>query len=105
MSPTIRRTVFAMLIFAVGVYAVVQLSGPNGLQALMEKRGAISRMEKEIQSLEAQVDAKANHIEGIKAKKPEVIIPLIRKRTNWVRDGETDFRTETEAGHRPAAKK
>ncbi len=105
MSPTIRRTVFAMLIFAVGVYAVVHLSGPHGLQALLEKREAISSMEKEIQDLEAKVDAKAINIEGIKAKKPEVIIPLIRKRTNWVRDGETDFRTETEGVRSPGPKK
>ncbi len=96
MSPTIRRTIFVMLTFAVGLYAIMHLSGPNGLSALLEKRDAIGRMEKEIQDLENKVEAKAKYVEDIKAKKPEVVIPLIRRRTNWVRDGETDFRTETE---------
>jgi len=92
MSPTIRRTLFIMLSAVVAVYAVMHLSGPSGLQALLEKREAIRMMQEENHSLEDAVAAKAKYVEDIKAKKPEVIIPLIRNRTNWVREGEKDFR-------------
>ena len=94
MPPTIRRTLFIMLMAAVALYAVVHLSGPNGLSALMQKRQAVSAMEDANRELEAKVAERTQYVEDIKAKKPEVVIPLIRNRTNWVRDGEKDFRFE-----------
>ena len=94
MTPTIRRTLFGFLTAAVAVYAVVHLSGPNGVTALLEKRDVIATMQEENQTLAAAVASKAKYVEDVKAKKPEVIIPLIRSRTNWVREGEKDFRFE-----------
>ena len=94
MSPTIRRTLLVMLTVAAGMYAVVHLRGPNGINALLEKRQAIRQMQEENRLLEAKVASEARCVEDIKAKKPEVIIPIIRARTNWVREGERDFRIE-----------
>jgi cell division protein FtsB len=104
MSPTIRRTLFAMLTAVVAVYAVVHLSGPNGVKALMEKRETIRTMQEENARLEEKVAAKTKYVEDIKAKKPEVIIPLIRNRTNWIREGERDFRIAPEPRHPAPAK-
>lgn len=92
MSPTIRRTLFVMLTVAALVSAVAHLSGPNGVSAFMDKRQAIQTLQDENRLLETRVAEKTQYVEDIKAKKPEVVIPLIRKRTNWVREGETDFR-------------
>jgi len=96
MSPTIRRTLFIMVTAVVAVCAVLHLSGPTGLSALLEKRQAIRTMQDENRALEEGVAAKVKYVEDIKAKKPEVIIPLIRNRTNWIREGETDFRIPVE---------
>jgi cell division protein FtsB len=81
-----------LLTAAVAVYAVVHLSGPNGVKALLERREAMRAIQEENRQLEDVVAAKAKYVEDVKAKKPEVIIPLIRDRTNWVRPGERDFR-------------
>ena len=104
MSPTLRRTLSLLLIAAAGVYAVVHLSGPSGLNALLEKRQAVRQMEDAVQALETKVDSQAKYADEIRAGKPEVIIPLIRSRTGWVRDGEMDFRTapEPDHAHKPA---
>ncbi len=101
MSPTIRRTLFIMLTVAALVSAVAHLSGPNGVSAFMDKRHAIQTLQEENRLLENRVAEKTQYVEDIKAKKPEVVIPLIRKRTSWVRGGETDFRNKTP---QPAAK-
>lgn len=92
MSPTIRRTIFLLLTAAVAVYAVVHLTGPNGVKALMQRREAIRAMQEENRKLEEAVATRTKYLDDVKAKKPEVIIPLIRERTNWVRPGEKDFR-------------
>lgn len=94
MSPTVRRTLFIMFTAAVAVYAVVHLSGPDGLTALMAKREAIRKLQEDNRNLEEEVNRKARYIDDIKKKKPEVILPLIRKRTNKVRPGEKEFRFE-----------
>ncbi len=103
MTPTIRRTLLVMLTVAAGMYAVVHLRGPNGVSALFEKREAIRQMQDENRTLEAKVAADAKCVEDIRAKKPEVIIPIIRARTNWVRDGERDFRIESDRKQAPKA--
>lgn len=92
MSPTLRRTLLATLTAVVAVYAVVHLSGPNGVKALMEKRAMVRTMQEENSKLEGEVAVKTKYVEDIKAKKPEAIVPLIRNRTNWIREGERDFR-------------
>ncbi len=92
MSPTIRRTLFVMLTVAALVSAVAHLRGPNGVSAFLDKRQAIQALQEENRLLENRVAEKTQYVEDIKAKKPEVVIPLIRKRTSWVRVGETDFR-------------
>jgi hypothetical protein len=97
MSPTIQRTVFFTLTVAVGLYAIVHLTRSDGLTALLENRNSIRRMEADIRDLEAKLDTQAKYVEDIKAKKPEVVVPLIRKRTGWVREGETDFREPAQA--------
>lgn len=94
MSPTVRRTLFIMFTAAVAVYAVVHLSGPDGLTALMAKREAIRKLQEDNRNLEEEINRKARYIEDIKKKKPEVVLPLIRKRTNKVRPGEKEFRLE-----------
>ena len=101
MSPTIRRTFFIMLTVAALVSAVVHLSGPNGVSAFMDKRKAIQTLQDQNKVLETRIGKTTQQVEDIKARKPEVVIPLIRKRTSWVRGGETDFRSKSP---QPAAK-
>ena len=102
MSSTLRRALLMMLTALVGVYALINLRGPNGLAAFFEKREAIRALEDQNRTLEDAVELKAKYVEDVKAKKPEVIFPLIRKRTGWVRDGEQDFRLEKEPKPAPA---
>jgi cell division protein FtsB len=97
MTPTIRKTLLSLLTAAVAAYAVVHLSGPSGVAALLEKRAEIKAMQDENQRLEQKVGEKTQYVEDIKSKKPEVIIPLIRNKTNWVREGEKDFRFEKQS--------
>jgi hypothetical protein len=84
MSPTLKRTLIMMFTIMIGVYALMNLRGPNGLAAFMEKRDAIQQLEDQNRALEKLVDAKAKYVD-------DVIFPLIRKKTGWVRDGEQDF--------------
>lgn len=92
MSPSLRRTLFIMFTAAVAVYAVVHLSGPDGISALMAKREAIKQLNETNRKLEDEIAVKVKYNDDIRKRKPEVVLPLIRKRTNKVRPGERDFR-------------
>lgn len=92
MSPALRRTILIMFTAAVAVYAVVHLSGPDGLRALMAKRDAIRELNEANRKLEEEIAAKGRRNEDIRKRKLEVVLPLIRRRTNKVRQGEKEFR-------------
>lgn len=81
-----------MFTAAVAVYAVVHLSGPDGLSALMAKREAIKHLNETNRKLEEEIAVKSRYNDDIRKRKPEVVMPLIRKRTNKVRPGEKEFR-------------
>ena len=91
MSATVRRTLIVLFTAAVAVYATAHLRGPNGLGALFAKQEAISQLEDSTAALAKDVEAQEKRIQAIREKKSEVVIPLIRSRTNWIRKGEFEF--------------
>ncbi|MBM3793959.1 MAG: hypothetical protein FJW31_07790 [Acidobacteria bacterium] len=91
MSAPLRKTLFVLLMAAVAVYAASHLRGPNGLVALFAKQEAISQLEDTTAKLAKSVEEQEKRIQAIRDKKSEVVIPLIRSRTNWVRQGEFEF--------------
>lgn len=80
-----------LLTAAVAVYAAAHLRGPNGLGALFAKQETISQLEDSTAALAKKVEEQEQRLQAIREKKPEVVIPIIRSRMNWVRKGEFEF--------------
>ena len=82
---------YLLLMAAIAVYAASHLSGPSGLGALFAKQEAIGQLEDSTAVLAKSVEEQEQRIQAIRQKKPDVVVPLIRSRTNWVRQGEFEF--------------
>jgi cell division protein FtsB len=98
----IRRSGFIVLFALIGVFAIIALRGPNGIQALMDKRKEIQSLQEFNASLAADNERKRLRIEKLKHSRAEQELE-IRERLKLLRPGETQLilpeetKTETPA--------
>jgi cell division protein FtsB len=71
-------------------YGYVQLRGPNGVSALMEKRQEIKDLEKENERLQREIAAKRTHLERLK-NNPDEQEMEIRKDLKLLKPGEKSY--------------
>jgi cell division protein FtsB len=71
-------------------YGYVQLRGPNGVSALMEKRQEIRSLEKENEILQKEIAAKRNRVDRLK-NNPEEQEMEIRKELKLLKPGEKSY--------------
>jgi cell division protein FtsB len=71
-------------------YGYVQLRGPHGVSALMEKRQEIRSLEKENELLQKEIAAKRNRVERLK-NNPEEQEMEIRKELKLLKPGEKSY--------------
>ena len=98
----IRKSGFLALVAIVGVFAIIALRGPNGIQALTDKRKEIQSLQEFNASLAAENEHKRLRIEKLKHSRAEQELE-IRERLKLLRPGETQLilpeepKTETPA--------
>jgi cell division protein FtsB len=71
-------------------YGYVQLRGPNGVSALMERRQEIEALEKENEQLQREIVAKRMRVERLKNNPEEQEIE-IRKELKLLKPGEKSY--------------
>jgi cell division protein FtsB len=71
-------------------YGYVQLSGPNGVSALMEKRQEIHSLEQENEKLQRELAEKRSRIDRLK-NNPEEQELEIRKELKLLKPGEKSY--------------
>ncbi len=86
----LRRFGMVVAFILVGVYAAVALRGPQGVSALMEKRGEIRRLQEENATLTRENARKEDRIKRLKTNPAEQEME-IRKRLKLLRPGEHSF--------------
>jgi cell division protein FtsB len=69
-------------------YVFVLLRGPQGLNAMLEKRRQVREMEKSNAALREEIQRLRKRLDGI-ASRPDEQERIIRERTNKVKPGET----------------
>jgi cell division protein FtsB len=98
MSTAIRRLGYAALIVVAGGFAFVHLRGPNGLPALLEKRRVIRDLEEQNSALRADNERRRSRNRDLK-EKPDTWDLEIRKRTEKIKENETDFKLPPDAAN------
>jgi cell division protein FtsB len=71
-------------------YGYLQMRGPNGVSALMEKREEIKSLEKENEKLQREIAAKRTRVEQLK-NNPEDQEMEIRKELKLLKPGEKSY--------------
>jgi cell division protein FtsB len=90
MMVMLRRFGIVVAFALVAVYAAVALRGPQGIQALMEKRVEIRALQEENATLARENLRKEDRIKRLKNSPAEQEME-IRKRLKLLRPGETSF--------------
>lgn len=90
MMPVLRRFGLIAVIAVLAIYAVVELRGPHGIPALLEKRRQIRELEDQNATLVRENVRKRDRIQRLKSSASEQEME-IRKRLKLLRPGETQF--------------
>jgi cell division protein FtsB len=90
MKVSLVKIAYAAVFLGGAAYGYVQLSGPNGVSALMEKRQEIRALEKENEQLQRDLAAKRLRIERLKSN-PEEQEMEIRKELKLLKPGEKSY--------------
>jgi cell division protein FtsB len=90
MKALVRKSGLFLTLLLVIAYGVVALRGPNGVNALAEKREQIRKLQEENASLAADNKRKRERIELLKNDR-EAQELAIRERLKLLRPGETQF--------------
>lgn len=95
MFEQIRKTVMgkkgAMVLFAIAIaYAWIAVSGPQGLQALLEKRREIRELQEQNATLTREIEHRRDRIRRLEESPSEQEME-IRKQLKLLRPGETTF--------------
>jgi len=102
MSALWKNLGLAVLVTMICVYAFLQITGPNGLRALLEKREQIRRLEIENEMLRRQNEYRKQRIQRLKESREEQELE-IRKRFKLQEKGTVDFYLPPgETGEEPA---
>lgn len=90
MNGLLQKTGYVVVLAVIGTYALSAFRGPNGVQALMEKRRQISALQEHNATLAADNQRMADRIEKLKHDRNLQELE-IRKRLKLLRPGETQF--------------
>ena len=101
MTTLSRRLTYGVAILIAGGFAFAHLRGPNGLTALLEKRREIRLLEQENAQLKADNERRRQRNTDLQ-KDPNTWELEIRKRTEKIKKGETDFKLPAEQPVKPA---
>jgi cell division protein FtsB len=85
-----RRAGFVLLVILAGAYGWMFLSGPQGLQTLIEKRREIRELEERNANIRLENDRRKERIRRLQESRSEQEME-IRKRMKMQRPGETTF--------------
>jgi cell division protein FtsB len=86
----IRRVGFIAVLGAVGCYAWVRLSGPQGLADMQAKRSEVEEYSVRNAHLQSEIDGLRKETEDLQTNR-EVMELWIRKITNKIKRNETKF--------------
>jgi cell division protein FtsB len=90
MKDSLIKLGYAAVLISGACYAYMQLRGPNGVAALMEKRQEIQALEKENEQLQRDVAAKKMRVDRLK-NNPEEQEMEIRKELKLLKPGEKSY--------------
>lgn len=90
MNGLFRKLGMMAAIALLGVYAVIALSGPQGMPALMQKRAEIVRLQEQNADLQRENERKRERIR-ILEEQPDQQELEVRKQLNLGKPGETIF--------------
>jgi cell division protein FtsB len=90
MNDLLRNLAMTAAIVMIGVYAVIALSGPQGVPALMEKRREIVRLQEQNATLQRENERKKERIRVLEEQPAQQELE-VRKQLNLVKPGETTF--------------
>jgi cell division protein FtsB len=97
-----RRAGFVLLVILAGAYGWMFLSGPQGLQTLIEKRREIRQLEERNANIRLENDRRKERIRRLQESRSEQEME-IRKRLKQQKPGETTFiLPEPEQKEKPA---
>ena len=85
-----RRGAYWLAAAVIGVYGWVALRGPQGLQALIEKRREIRQLEEQNAAAARENEQRREHIRRLEQSRSEQEME-IRKQLKLLRPGETTF--------------
>jgi cell division protein FtsB len=85
-----RRGAYVVAAAAVGLYGWVALRGPQGVQALLEKRRTIRQLEEQNATMAAENQRRRDRIRRLEENSSEQEME-IRKQLKLLRPGETTF--------------
>jgi cell division protein FtsB len=92
MKAPLAKFAYVVAFLAVVSYAVITLRGPHGINALMEKRGQIQKMEQSNLRLHQEIERKREHIKRL-AESPADQELEIRERLKLVNPKDKVFIT------------
>lgn len=90
MKDLLRKTGYLLVLAAMGAYALVTFSGPNGVDALTEKRRQITILQEQNANLAAENQRKLDRIRKLEHDRSVQELE-IRKRLKLLHPGETQF--------------
>ena len=95
MTTAFRRLAYSAAILVAGGFALAHLRGPNGVAALLEKRKMIRTMEESNDALRKDNERRKQRNKDLQ-QDPETLDLEIRKRTEKIKKGETNFKLPPE---------
>jgi cell division protein FtsB len=99
-----RQAIWSLAAVAAGGYAVVHLTGTQGLPAMLQKRKQIQVLEEETRRLEQENQKLASYLDDLKSS-PDRQRQLVRERLHYVEPGSVDFSAPGESSERPVKPK
>ena len=90
MQPLMKNVGLAVLAAMIGVYVFLEMTGPRGVEALLEKRSEIEALQQENAELEHQNAARKQRIESLAESREEMELE-IRRRYKLQKPGTVDF--------------
>jgi cell division protein FtsB len=95
MKEKLQKAGYAALAVLLGGYAVVHLTGSQGIPALLEKRKQIRALQEENRGIRHEIEEKRVYLNDL-ASSPEAQKRLVRERLHYVEDGTVDFKTPSD---------
>lgn len=98
-----RMVGYTAIVVVAGGYAWFTLTGPHGVQALREKRQAVTALQEETSQLRQEIQRRRERIQKLKDSRAEQDLE-IRRRLKLIRPGETYLLLPPEKKAEPEAR-